>query len=355
MGSDEFAIAVGGLNDRVEASRFAKAILMAVSRPYDGVAQQVYLTARIGITFAPDDGVACEDLLRNVASIIHHEERSGRNSYRFYAEGMTASATRRFELEATLSQAISEDALEVYYQPQACLKTGRIVGAEALVRWCHDGTVLPAELFIATAEDVGLITEIGNRVLLSACSEAKSLHDRGLGPFEVSINISAYQFRRLDLLDVVGNALAELGLDPARLVLEVTESLVLSDVERTVEIFAGLREMGIHLALDDFGTGYSSLSYLKSLTIDRLKLDRSFVKGLPDDPGDRAVTEAIVTMAQALGLEVTAEGVENKQQLEFLRDLGCDHYQGFLLAKPLPLDRFERFLDDYSAPVQASS
>lgn len=355
MGADEFAIAVGGMNDRVEASRFAKALLMAVSRPYDGIAQQVYLTGRIGITFAPEDGLSTKDLLRNAASIIHHEERSGRNSYRFYAQGMTDTAARRFELEATLSHAVNVGELEVYYQPQACIRTGRIVGAEALVRWRHQGTVLPAELFIATAEDVGLITEIGNRVLLSACREAKSLHDHGLGPFEISINISAYQFRRLDMAEVVANALEESGLDPACLVLEVTESLVLADVDRTVETFAALRRMGVHLALDDFGTGYSSLSYLKSLTIDRLKLDRSFVEGLPADPGDRAVTEAIIRMAQALRLDVTAEGVEDERQLHYLREIGCDHYQGFLLAKPLSLEQFERFLDDYSLIAQAKS
>ncbi|RMF12426.1 MAG: GGDEF domain-containing protein, partial [Alphaproteobacteria bacterium] len=355
LGADEFAIVLGGLADRVEASRFAKAVLMAISRPYEGIAPQVYLTGRIGMTLAPDDGMHADDLLRKAASIVHHEDRSGRNSYKFYAEGMAATATRRFELEAMLGQAVEDGELEVYYQPQACLESGRIVGAEALVRWRHDDAILPAELFIATAEDVGLIAEIGNRVLLSACREAKRLHDRGLGPFSVSINISAYQFRRLDMVDVISKVLSESGLDPQSLVLEVTESLVLSDVERTVEAFAALRAMGIHLALDDFGTGYSSLSYLKSLTIDRLKLDRSFVSGLPGDPGDRAVTEAIIRMAQALQIEVTAEGVENKQQLEYLRGLGCDHYQGFLLAKPLPLDRFERFLGDYEAPAQARS
>jgi len=352
---DEFAIAVNGLCDRVAAASLARALLLAISQPYDGVAPQVYLTARIGIALAPDDGAGPDELFRNVASIVHNEQRSGRNSYRFYAAGMATSAEKRFELEGALSQATVGEEIEIYYQPQADLKDGRIHGAEALVRWRHEGTMLPADIFIATAEDIGLITEIGNRVLLGACHEARRLQDLGFRDMVVSINISPYQFRRLGIVEVVQNALATSGLDPASLVLEVTESLMLSDVERTVGIFGTLRDMGIHLALDDFGTGYSSLSYLKSLTIDRLKLDRSFVKGLPDSPGDCAVTEGIVRMARALDLEVTAEGVETEAQRDFLKGLGCNHYQGFLLSKPLPPREFERFLAKQSLLPHASS
>ncbi|MEX1147728.1 MAG: GGDEF domain-containing phosphodiesterase, partial [Sphingomonadales bacterium] len=333
--------------------RLARAFLKAVSLPYEGLAPQVYLTARIGITFGPEDGALYRELIRNAESIVHHEAREGRNTYRFYAEGMTAIATRRFEFEGLLSHAVSEGELEVYYQPQANLSDGRVMGAEALVRWRHEGVILPAELFIATAEDVGLISEIGNRVLMAACAEAKRLQDMGLGVFEISINISAYQFRRLDMVNVVRRALESSALPPECLVLEVTESLVLSDVERTVETFTELRSMGVHLALDDFGTGYSSLSYLKSLTIDRLKIDRSFVKGLPDDPGDRAVTEAIVRMAHGLKLEVTAEGIETNAQRDYLARLGCDHYQGYLLAKPLSAAEFETFLTARRTDLQA--
>jgi len=352
---DEFAIAVNGLGDRMAAASLARALLLAVSQPYEGVAPQVYLTARIGIALAPDDGASPDELFRNVASIVHHEQRRGRNSYRFYAEGMASSAEKRFELEGALSQAAVGEEIEIYYQPQADLKDGRIHGAEALVRWRHRGTMLPADIFIATAEDVGLITEIGNKVLLGACHEARRLQDLGFRDMVVSINISPYQFRRLSIVEVVQKALATTGLDPASLVLEVTESLMLSDVERTVGIFGKLRDMGIHLALDDFGTGYSSLSYLKSLTIDRLKIDRSFVHGLPDSPGDCAVTEAILRMARALDLEVTAEGVETEAQRDFLKGLGCDHYQGFLLSKPLPPQEFERFLMEQSLLPHASS
>lgn len=355
MAGDEFAIAVPGLNDRVAAASLARALLIAVSMPYEAVAPQVYLTARVGITFCPEDARAPDDLLRNVATIVHNEQRSGRNSYRFYAEGMASSAEKRFELEAALSQATTGGEIEIYYQPQADFRDGRIHGAEALVRWRHEGAMLPAELFIATAEDIGLITEIGNRVLLEACHEAKRLQNMGFRDMVVSINISPYQFKRLGIVEVVQKALSASGLDPASLVLEVTESLMLSDVERTVAIFGTLRDMGIHLALDDFGTGYSSLSYLKSLTIDRLKIDRSFVQGLPDSPGDCAVTEAIVRMARALDLEVTAEGVETEVQRDFLKDLGCDHYQGYLLSKPLPPREFERFLAEQSLLPHASS
>jgi EAL domain-containing protein (putative c-di-GMP-specific phosphodiesterase class I)/GGDEF domain-containing protein len=352
---DEFAISVNGLCDRMTAASLARALLLAISQPYEGVAPQVYLTARIGIAIAPDDGATSDELFRNVSSIVHHEQRQGRNSYRFYAEGMATSAEKRFELEGALGQATVGEEIEIYYQPQADLKDGRIHGAEALVRWRHRGTMLPADIFIATAEDVGLITEIGNRVLLGACHEARRLQDLGFRDMVVSINISPYQFRRLGIVEVVQKALATTGLDPSSLVLEVTESLMLSDVERTVGIFGKLRDMGIHLALDDFGTGYSSLSYLKSLTIDRLKIDRSFVEELPNSPGDRAVTEAIVRMARALDLEVTAEGVETEAQRDFLKGLGCDHYQGFLLSKPLPPREFERFLIEQSLLPHASS
>lgn len=336
LGGDEFAVLLPDIDEGEVAARLGHDLLRALSRPYDGIEPQVYLTGRIGIALYPHDGDDFETLARHAGSVIHNEARAGRNSVRFYAAGMAAVAAERFELEAELSRAIREGELEVHYQPQFSLRTGDIMGAEALVRWRRPGVgIVPAEVFIAVAEDLGLIADLGVWVLTTAAAECQKWHSAGHHHLRISINTSAYQFRRLDMCEVVRGALAETGLDPSCLMLEVTESLVMSDVDRTVATLIELQRMGVRIALDDFGTGYSSMSYLKNFAIDCLKLDRSFVQGLPDDHGDRAVTEAIIRMAKALHLEVTAEGVETEAQRACLTALGCDHYQGFLAARPL--------------------
>lgn len=349
LGGDEFAVLLPDLDDEQVAARLGHDLLRAISRPYDGIAPQVYLTGRIGIALYPHDGRDFETLARHAGSVIHNEARAGRNSVRFYAAGMAAVAAERFELEAELSRAIREGELEVHYQPQFSLRTGDIVGAEALVRWHRPGIgVVPAEVFIAVAEDLGLIADLGVWVLTTAAAECRKWHDAGHRHLRISINTSAYQFRRVDMCEVVRNALHETGLDPSGLMLEVTESLVMSDVDRMVATLIELQRMGVRIALDDFGTGYSSMSYLKNFAIDCLKLDRSFVQGLPDDPGDRAVTEAIIRMAKALHLEVTAEGVETDAQRACLTALGCDYYQGFLASRPV---RAADFMDLLAAHV----
>ncbi len=345
IGGDEFAILIPYLADPEKATQIANALLIAVSRPYDDIAVQVYLTARVGIAFYPTDGADIETLARYATSMVHHDLAHGRNSVRLYAEGYATMAAERFELESELSGAIHRDELEVYYQPLVSLKTGVIIGAEALVRWRHPiYGVVPAEVFVALAEDIGLIAELGTAVLTTAATQCRAWQKEGHPPIRVSINTSAYQFRRLDMVDVVRRALKKTKLDPGYLTLEVTESLVISDVERTLKSLVDLREMGVRIVLDDFGTGYSSMSYLKSLALDGLKIDRSFVEGLPSDRGDYAVAEAIVRMAKALNLDVTAEGVEREDQRDCLAKLGCDTYQGYLAARALPADEFVKLL-----------
>lgn len=353
IGLDEFAILVPHMRRGAEAVQFGDMLLQVVSKPYVQ-APQAFITARAGGVFYPDDAQEIEDMFRAASAVIHHESRQGRNSVHFYAEGDAARAEARFELEAELHQAILSGDLEIHYQPQLSLKTDEITGAEALVRWRRPGIgLVPAEVFVALAEDVGLISEIGNWVLSQAANECRRWVETGHPPIRVSINISAYQFRRLDMVSVVRKALQDSGLDPDLLTLEVTESLVLSDMDVTLQSLKELRSMGIHVELDDFGTGYSSLSYLKTLALDALKLDRSFIKGLPNDPGDFAVTEAVVRMAHAMGLSVTAEGVETESQRDCLKKLGCDTYQGFLASEALPPDEFIGLLTKRAHAVKA--
>lgn len=345
VGGDEFALLVPGLGEPEAASRFADSILNAISHPYDGIVSHAFVTARVGVVLYPKDGADIEALVQHALSVVHHEARRGRNTVQFYAHGMTTLAAERFKLEAELHQAIRNDELEVYYQPQVSFATGAIIGAEALVRWRRpDVGTVPADVFVALAEDLGLIADLGKWVLTRAAAECRAWQQAGHVPIRVSINASSYQFRRVDMVAVVARALEESALDPDYLMLEVTESLVMSDIEQTLNSLTRLRDMGIHIALDDFGTGYSSLSYLKTLALDCLKIDRSFVNGLPEDRGDYAVTEAIIRMAKALHLSVMAEGVETEAQRDCLARLGCDSYQGYLTSQPLPAADFVKLL-----------
>jgi diguanylate cyclase (GGDEF)-like protein len=348
-GMDEFLVFVPDTGRAQDIDDLATFILARVSKPEDtpGVPSDIkaYLTARISITLAPKDGRDIDVLIRNVESMAHHEDRQGRGSFRFYTKSMKTTAIRRFALEAELSQAMHRGDLKIHYQPEVDIRTGKISGAEALVRWQHPelGLLVP-EAFIAVAEDVGLISEIGDWVLQQACLQCAEWHRAGYDFMRVAINISPYQFSRLNMPDLVRRALLDAQLPPQSLILEVTESLVIEDVEKTLTTMLDLKNMGVKLALDDFGTGYSSLSYLHSLSIDYLKIDRAFVKELPFHAGGVAVTEAIIRMAKALGLGITAEGVENQEQLNCLRELGCDYYQGYYFSQPVPASQMATLL-----------
>ncbi|MDA5194058.1 putative bifunctional diguanylate cyclase/phosphodiesterase [Govanella unica] len=350
MGGDEFALLLPGMTETEAVSQFANSLLQLVTHPYGDVAPQAYVTARIGVVFYPQDATDIESLVQHASAIVHHESRHGRNNVHFYARGAAMRATERFQLEAELHHAIRNGELEVHYQPQLSFTNGKIIGAEALVRWRRPGFgTVPAEVFVALAEDLGLIAELGTWVLTTAAVECRTWQRTGQVPIRVSINISSYQFRRLDMVAVVKTALADTGLDPDCLTLEVTESLVLTDIEQTLVSLKQLRAMGIHVVLDDFGTGYSSLSYLKTLALDGLKLDRSFITGLPDSRGDCAVIEAVLHMARALHLSVTAEGVETEVQRSCLARLGCDFYQGYLASQALPAPEFIKLLSARAA------
>lgn len=345
LDGDEFAIVVaapGGVNQVVA---LAQALLLDIARPYDPLAPQVFLTGRVAIAMAPQYGFDIETLFQKAAATVHHDINRQRNSVRLYTPGLAADSTARFELEAELGRAIRNNELELVYQPQISFSDGSLVGAEALVRWRRSGFgLVPADTFVAVAEDIGLIAELGAWVLNAAANQAVEWMRRGLPAVRVAINASVYQFRRLDMTEVVAEVLGKTNLPPSMLMLEVTESLVMSEVEETLDVLHRLRRMGVKIALDDFGTGYSSLSYLKHFSVDCLKLDQSFVRGLPSGKGDLAVVEAIVRMAKSLKLEVVAEGVETEAQHTCLKALGCDYYQGYYSSKPLTADDFTRLI-----------
>ncbi len=278
---------------------------------------------------------------------LYQAKSAGRGIYHFFDADMNERAQARKLLETEMRQALKQGEFLLYFQPIADTATGRIVGAEALVRWDHPerGIVLPGE-FIPVAESTGLIVELGAWVLRETCAQAVAWSEAGLPPIEVAANISAVQFKRAGLVDTLARAIEETGLDPARLTLEITETVVMENLASMTTLLNRLHDLGVGLAIDDFGTGYSSFSYLKQLPVDKLKIDRSFLINVATDPADAAIATALITLSKQLNLETIAEGVETEAQLEFLRQQGCSQVQGYLLSPPLPADQFVAWYND---------
>jgi EAL domain-containing protein (putative c-di-GMP-specific phosphodiesterase class I) len=272
-------------------------------------------------------------------------KKSGRNGVQLFAPEMSTFFPERLTLENDLRRAIENGELELHYQPTVDVDSGKITGMEALLRWRHPekGLIMPME-FIPLAEETGLIVPLGEWVLREACAQNKAWQDRGLPRLRVSVNISGVQWRKDDIVECVARALRESGLDASYLELEITESVVMQNAAKTVGMLEQLSRMGVHLSIDDFGTGYSSLSYLKRFQVNTLKIDRAFIRDIASDHEDSAIVQAIVALAHSLQLQVVAEGVENDTQLQHLKRLGSDEYQGFFRSKPLPGEQFERFL-----------
>jgi len=285
---------------------------------------------------------------------LYHAKKSGRHNFQFYAEEMGARAFAILSMAQRLRHALEQGEFRLHYQPQMDLLTGKAVGAEALLRWEHPemGMVSPAE-FIPIAEERGLIVAIGDWVLHEACRQNRLWQNAGLPAISVAVNLSALQFRQKGLLDTIAAALRETGLAPEYLDIELTESAVMQDSETAVAIMHEMKKMGLMLSIDDFGTGYSSLNYLKRFPLDKLKIDRSFVRGLPSDAGDVAIARAVLGMARALHLKVIAEGVENREQAEFLRLNDCDEIQGYYFGRPMPAGYFARFLQGGTSRSEA--
>jgi diguanylate cyclase (GGDEF)-like protein/PAS domain S-box-containing protein len=341
-GGDEFVVVATRLRHAEDAAQIARQILRDLGEPYVVDGHRLAAGCSIGISLYPADGTDADVLLKHADTAMYHAKASGGSSYRFFSAEMNARAVERLNLENDLRRALDHGELTLHYQPMVELASGHVVGVEALARWFHAerGEVPPAR-FIAIAEETGLIAPLGQWALAAACRQARAWHELGHHPLNVAVNLSAGQLRDgRTFADRVAQTLGATGLEPARLELEITESLLVQQVESDFGALRRIAELGVRLVVDDFGMGYSSLSYLKRLPIHGLKIDRSFVRDILSGGDDAAIVRAVISMARSLGLRVTAEGVETQAQLEVLRALGCERWQGYLLSGALPADRF---------------
>jgi len=340
LGGDEFTVILEDIDSAQQAAAAARRILGALRTPFSGAGQEIVVSTSIGITMYPADASPLDELIKHADMAMYRAKEQGRNGYQFYSEQFNTEAARRLQLESGLRHALERDEFELYYQPRADLISGAVTGVEALLRWRRsDGTIVSPDQFIGVLEDTGLIVRVGRWVLHSALLQLRAWQEQGLPLLSMSVNLSARQFRDSGLVASVKGALDRSGVQAEWLELELTESMLM-DGETHRHTLDQLAEAGVRVAIDDFGTGYSSLSYLKRLRVDTLKVDRSFVQGLPDNPEDAAISTAVIALGRSLGLRVVAEGVETRAQRSFLRRQGCDEIQGYLLSRPVPPDVF---------------
>ncbi len=339
IGGDEFVIVLHNTRDPQRIHEVAQRVRNAVSRPFMINGQSLTISVSVGISMYPQDGTTFQALLANADSAMYHAKRKGPGVIQFFSPEMDARTNLRVEMENDFRRALENDEFILHYQPKVTIRTGRIESLEALVRWNHPkrGLLLPHE-FIPLAEETGLIVPLGTWVVREACRENAAWQKAGLPRLRLAVNLSALQFIHQNLEEIVFGALDEAGLDPDCLELEITETLLMRDPEGAMQTLSAIRSKGVHVAIDDFGTGYSSLAYLKKLPLDKLKIDRSFITGIDTNMNDAAIVRTIIVLAHSLDLRVIAEGVETFEQMEILRDMGCDAYQGFYLTPPLPPD-----------------
>ncbi|MDP2140409.1 MAG: EAL domain-containing protein [Gammaproteobacteria bacterium] len=336
LGGDEFTILLPNLKDARSAAHVAGKILKAINKPIQLSSQEVIVSGSIGITLAPDDSMNASVLMRNADLAMYRAKDHGRNNFQFFTDDMNIESVARMSLENELRLAVSNQHFVVYFQPQIDLIRNTVCGFEALVRWQHaEVDMIPPDRFIPVAEETGLIVELGAIVLRKACQQIKQLQLQGFSNQTVAVNLSARQFRDDNLINLVKVILRETDLEAKWLELEITESMLMDNIDQAIGILQQLKELGLTISIDDFGTGYSSLNYLTRLPIDKLKVDRSFVCNLPDDKSHMAITTAIIAMAQKLGMQVIAEGVETTQQVDFLRLHQCNVLQGYLFCAPV--------------------
>jgi diguanylate cyclase (GGDEF)-like protein len=343
QGGDEFVILLSEINQSQDAALSAEKILQTLAVPYHIDQHELRVTSSIGIVVYPDDGTDADTLLKHSDIAMYHAKDQGRNNYQFFEPDLNVRALERQVMESGLRRAIEGHELVLHYQPKVDLGSGAIVGAEAFVRWHHPerGLILPGQ-FVPIAEMCGSIIPIGRWVLREACRQACAWQAAGLGLLKVAINVSPPELRDRNFLHCVERILDETGLDPAILEIELRETVLVQDSQHALEVLNALKAMRVQLALDDFGTGYSSLSHLKDFPIDILKIDQSFVRELDTDSGAGSIVGTVIGMGKNLGLQVVAEGVESREQLTCLRELGCPQGQGFYLSEPLTAAEFSR-------------
>jgi diguanylate cyclase (GGDEF)-like protein len=353
LGGDEFVVMLEFTSDLEDPATVAKKIISSIQDEFIIDGYELFIGASIGISVFPEDGRNADDLIKAADIAMYQVKNEGKNDYRFYASQLSDHARERLTLDTLLRRALERQQLEVYYQPQVSLATGKIIAAEALLRWHHPemGVVSPGK-FIPLAEETGLIVQIGEWVLREAANHAICLVELGLPLNWIAVNVSGVQIHRSNFADTVYGVLVETGCDPSMLELEITESAIMRNVEYVIDVCQQLKAMGVRLALDDFGTGYSSLSYLKKFPLDKLKIDQSFVHDLPDDAEDAAISSAIIALGQNLGLSITAEGVEKVEQRDFLLARGCSEAQGYLYGQPISFEELITLLKS-TTPEQA--
>ena len=328
-----------------QAENAANKLLTAFKTPFLVQEHELFTSSSIGIALFPNDGETSDILIKNADAAMHIAKERGKDRYQLYSSSIANNSFERLVLENSLRRALERNEFRLYYQPQIDLRSGKTIGAEALIRWQHPdlGFIPPLE-FIPIAEETGLIHPIGEWVLKTACEQKKLWDQQGFKSFRISVNLSARQFHYANLVDMVGDIIRKSGIDSKDLDLELTESTIMDRLEETTLTLRRLKNMGTHISIDDFGTGYSSLMYLKTFPIDTIKIDKSFVKDVTTDSDDQAITQAIISMAHSLKLDVVAEGVETKEQLEILKSQSCDIVQGYLFSKPIPVDDIPVFL-----------
>ena len=349
LGGDEFVLLVEDFRDSTDLADIAAKILEGFEPTFTIDGQELALSASVGLCTYPEDGEDAPMLLSNADVAMYRAKEQGRNRYCFYAAELNHLSQERLSLEAGLRHALQRGEIEVFYQPKIGFGNGRVTGVEALIRWRHPtlGLLMP-DKFISLAEETGAIVDIGYWTLRRVCERARRWHDQGM-PLTVAVNLCATQFHQPELITELSAILKQTGVAPHTLELEITESMVMKDTERAVGVMEGLRAMGVRLSLDDFGTGHSSLGYLKRFPINQLKVDRSFVRDLPHNGDDVAITRAVIAMAHSLRMSVVAEGVEYQEQFDLLRAEGCDEFQGYYCRPPLQDEELDKFLADERA------
>jgi len=345
LGGDEFAILLPELKTAEDASVVAQNFIDALSEPFFLEGHNINISASVGISTFPSDGADVDGLLKRAELALYKAKEQGRNNYQYFSQELQDAISDQLEMEDEMRHAIDNEQFTLYYQPKISLLTNEITGMEALVRWVHpEKGLIPPDLFIPLAEETGLIIPLGEWILQTACRETAAWAKKYDDSLVVAVNLSAKQFKASNLLETIQKTLHDCQLDPKNIELEITESCVMEDVEGALKTMISFRDNHLKLAIDDFGTGYSSLGYLKQFPMNTLKIDRSFVMDLTTDSDDAAIVEVVILLAEKLGLDVVAEGVETEAQLEFLRAQGCQYVQGYLLSRPLPANEFEAFL-----------